>query len=215
MSTTTPAPSAEAMAAQPELVIESYRLDIHDSEYFLIRNGPIFKGTQAGILFPSRDFTVEELKKLVDDLNNLPALKKELAEVNRKLQFWGVTELSTVNPSVASCFKHWEGRAEKAEAELAAVREEKREAEDEAGCAHGLIEDLNKKLVDLESALAAKDQTIAALREAASKLLTRMEMATEHADERLHFFTKNSVYVQLLREALAATDQPRAQEEGK
>ena len=43
------------------------------------------------------------------------------AEVER-LKTCGITELAAVNPSVLDYCKHWEARAERAEAELAAER---------------------------------------------------------------------------------------------
>lgn len=43
------------------------------------------------------------------------------AEVER-LKTCGITELAAINPSVADYCKHWEARAEKAEAALAAIK---------------------------------------------------------------------------------------------
>lgn len=47
----------------------------------------------------------------------------QLRSENDQWRTWGVVEIAVRNPNVASYMEHWEGRATKAEAENAALRE--------------------------------------------------------------------------------------------
>jgi len=48
-------------------------------------------------------------------------LEAEIAELQHNLKNWGTIEIAIRNPAVAESMRHWECRAEKAEAELKAL----------------------------------------------------------------------------------------------
>jgi len=54
-------------------------------------------------------------------LDRLAKAEAELAELQHNLKNWGTIEIAIRNPAVAESMRHWECRAEKAEAELKAL----------------------------------------------------------------------------------------------
>ena len=58
---------------------------------------------------------------LADFARNLEA---EIAELQHNLKNWGTIEIAIRNPAVAESMRHWECRAEKAEAALKALTEQ-------------------------------------------------------------------------------------------
>lgn len=55
----------------------------------------------------------------------IDTLQKQCDELRHKLTTAGIAELSVDNHNLSSYMKHWESRAEKAEAELAALKKQK------------------------------------------------------------------------------------------
>lgn len=54
---------------------------------------------------------------------------EELERENANFRTWGIIEVAVRNPSVSEYMEHWEGRATKAEAEIASLQERIRELE--------------------------------------------------------------------------------------
>ena len=60
-------------------------------------------------------------KELALAQSTIVGLEAEIAELQHNLKNWGTIEIAIRNPAVAESMRHWECRAEKAEAELAAL----------------------------------------------------------------------------------------------
>jgi len=61
----------------------------------------------------------DHARGLETELNAATTERDQLRAEVERLKTCGITELAAVNPSVADYCKHWEARAERAEAELA------------------------------------------------------------------------------------------------
>lgn len=82
--------------------------------------------------------------------------KEELAQ----WKTWGVIEVAIRNPSVAEAMRHWEGRAEKAEGEVARLRAELLSAVGQAQQHLEEVERLTRENADLWRALHRLHGTI-------------------------------------------------------
>jgi hypothetical protein len=111
---------------------------------------------------------VEQAAK-AEPLSRLEEMERE----NANFRTWGIIEIAVRNPNVSEYMNHWEGRATKAEAEIAALQEKARRYEDLLSKAEETL-GAASRILSAEHRIALKgqiwgEQTLAAIRAALSE----------------------------------------------
>lgn len=116
-------PYAEAMEKVAQLIADSEAKAV---EAYAVATRELLQGymTERDQLRAERDKLLGYYHEIVAELGDDLALKciRDLRAEVERFKIYGTAELAAINPNVESYCKHWEARAERAEAELAKDR---------------------------------------------------------------------------------------------